>query len=244
MTVDPTTGVVVWNPTLKQVEHYYQELAAEQARLTASGRGAYARTKVEFDTYLRVSDGQGGQALQVLKLELLPNNRAPIFTSTPTNTTPQIGKVFAYTPTAVDPDKDPISYSLVGNFNPTGVTIDPTTGKVTWTPTVAQLGNQQISLQVTDSKGGSSIQKLNLTVINPAINRAPEITSTPRTQTGSGQVYVYQIAATDADGDKLTYSLDPSGNLDPRLGMGFDRHSPRVVFFMLHRIVEDLANYY
>jgi YD repeat-containing protein len=217
MTVDPTSGVVVWNPTLTQVENYYQELAAEQARLTAIGRGAYARTKVEFDTYLRVSDGQGGQALQVLKLELLPNNRAPIFTSTPTNTTPQIGKVFAYTPTAVDPDKDPISYSLVGNFNPTGVTVDPTTGKVTWTPTAAQLGSQQISLQVTDSKGGSSIQKLALTVINPVINRAPEITSTPRTQTGSGQVYVYQVAATDADGDKLTYTLT-----NPPAGMVID----------------------
>jgi large repetitive protein len=217
MTVDPTSGVVVWNPTLTQVENYYQELAAEQARLTAIGRGAYARTKVEFDTYLRVSDGQGGQALQVLQLELLPNNRAPIFTSTPTNTSPQIGKVFAYTPTAVDPDKDPISYSLVGNFNPTGVTVDPTTGKVTWTPTAAQLGSQQISLQVTDSKGGSSIQKLALTVINPVANRAPEITSTPRAQTGIGQVYVYQVAATDADGDKLTYTLT-----NPPAGMVID----------------------
>jgi large repetitive protein len=56
--------------------------------LTAIGRGAYARTKVEFDTYVRVSDGQGGQALQVLKIELLPTNRAPIFTSEPTTTTP------------------------------------------------------------------------------------------------------------------------------------------------------------
>jgi large repetitive protein len=204
MTVDPTSGVVVWNPTLTQVENYYQELAAEQARLTAIGRGAYARTKVEFDTYLRVSDGQGGQALQVLKLELLPNNRAPIFTSSPTNTSPQIGKLFEYLPTAVDPDSDPISYSLIGNFNPTGVTVDPTTGKVIWTPTAAQIGSQQISLRVTDSKGGSSVQKLDLNVINPIANRPPVITSTPRTQTGSGQLYVYQIAASDADGDKLT----------------------------------------
>jgi large repetitive protein len=220
MTVDANTGIVVWNPTLTQVENYYQELAAEQARLTASGRGAYARTKVEFDTYLRVSDGQGGQALQVLKLELLPNNRAPIFTNTPTNITPQIGKVFEYLPTAVDPDSDPISYSLIGTFNPTGVTIDTATGKVTWTPTAAQIGNQQISLQVTDSKGGSSIQKLALTVINPVINRAPEITSIPRTQTGSGQVYVYQVAATDADGDKLTYTLT-----NPPAGMVIDTNT-------------------
>jgi large repetitive protein len=213
MTVDATTGVVVWNPTLKQVENYYQELAAEQARLTAIGRGAYARTKVEFNTYLRVSDGVGGQALQLLKLELLPNNRTPIFTSTPTTTTPQIGKLFEYTPTAVDPDADSISYSLIGNFNPTGVTVDPTTGKVTWTPTAAQIGSQQIALQVTDTQGGSSIQKLDLNVINPIANRPPVISSSPRTQTGSGQLYVYQIAASDLDGDKLTYTLTnpPSG---------------------------------
>jgi hypothetical protein len=58
MTVDPTTGIVVWNPTLTQVENYYQELAAEQARLTAIGRGA---NEAEFYRPARISQSSDSE---------------------------------------------------------------------------------------------------------------------------------------------------------------------------------------
>ncbi|MEH2131867.1 MAG: hypothetical protein V7K86_14775, partial [Nostoc sp.] len=59
-------GIVVWSPTSAQVDKYYQDLYAEQARLTAIGRGAYAPTDVEFNVLLRATDSRGGQALQYL----------------------------------------------------------------------------------------------------------------------------------------------------------------------------------
>ncbi|WP_375495157.1 hypothetical protein, partial [uncultured Nostoc sp.] len=93
MAVDAHDGIVVWSPTSAQVDKYYQDLYAEQARLTAIGRGAYAPTDVEFNVLLRATDGQGGQALQYIKVQLVPNNHPPVFTSTsPNNLQPQVGK--------------------------------------------------------------------------------------------------------------------------------------------------------
>jgi large repetitive protein len=96
MTVDTKTGEVVWTPTAQQVTKYHEALKAEQDRLTALGRGAFAPKVVEFNVLLRAQDGRGGQALQYVKVQLLPDNNAPIFTSTPDNTKPQIGKAFQY----------------------------------------------------------------------------------------------------------------------------------------------------
>jgi large repetitive protein len=209
MSVDKQTGTVVWKPTAAQIDAYYADIAKEQQRLTALGRGAYARTVASFDLLLRVSDGNGGQALQALKVELTPNNNAPIFTSTVPTINPQVGKVFKYQATAVDADKDSLTYSLV---NPVaGASVDPTTGLVTWTPT--QTGKTSMAVKVTDGKGGAAIQTLNLDVITPVANRAPVINSSPRITTSTLSEYRYQINASDADGDSLTYQLvnPPSG---------------------------------
>jgi len=47
----------------------------------------------------------------------------------------------------------------------------------------------------------------------PAVNHAPAITSLPGTTVIANQLYIYDVLATDADGDTLAYSLDifPTG---------------------------------
>ncbi|MEH1791306.1 putative Ig domain-containing protein, partial [Nostoc sp.] len=206
MAVDAHDGMVVWSPTSTQVEKYYQDLYAEQARLTAIGRGAYAPTDVEFNVLLRATDGQGGQALQYLKVQLVPNNHPPVFTSTsPNNLQPQVGKPFQYQTTATDPDNDSVTFSLVNP--PSGAVINANTGLLTWTPTANQLGNQQFSIQVQDSFGNSNLQSVNLTVVNAHVNHSPVFTSTPRTSTRTQNPYIYNLQATDPDNDPLTFSL-------------------------------------
>ncbi|MEH1784617.1 MAG: putative Ig domain-containing protein [Nostoc sp.] len=199
-------GIVVWSPTSAQVDKYYQDLYAEQARLTAIGRGAYAPTDVEFNVLLRATDGQGGQALQYIKVQLVPNNHPPVFTSTsPNNLQPQVGKPFQYQTTAADPDNDSVSFSLVNP--PSGAVINALTGLLTWTPTANQLGNQQFSIQVQDSFGNSNLQSVNLTVVLAHVNHSPVFTSTPRTSTKTQNPYIYNLQATDPDNDPLTFSL-------------------------------------
>jgi large repetitive protein len=212
MTVDAKSGEVVWIPTQPQVTKYYQELKAEQDRLTAIGRGDFAPKIVEFNVLVRAQDPRGGQALQYIKVQLLPDNNAPIFTSTPSNTTPQIGKPFQYQAKAQDANGDTLTYALQSGA-PSGLSINASTGLVSWTPTAAQLGTQSFTIRVTDGKGGEDRQTVNLSVVQATANHAPVFTSTPRTTTRLGNTYLYDVAASDTDGDALTYTLQfaPTG---------------------------------
>ncbi|BAZ48519.1 YD repeat protein [Nostoc sp. NIES-4103] len=187
MSVDPETGTLVWSPQANQA-------------------GA-------FNVILRVKDGRGGVALQAFAGTVLPVNNAPVFISQlPTTVQPQVGKVFNYQAQAIDADGDTLTYGLLSGA-PTGITINSTTGLVSWTPTAAQLGSQKFSIQVTDGRGKENIQDLSVVVSQPKPNQAPVITSTPRTSTRLGNSYFYEITATDADGDALNYSLEtaPTG---------------------------------
>ncbi|WP_293313893.1 putative Ig domain-containing protein [Microcoleus sp. PH2017_08_TRC_O_A] len=207
MSVDPKNGTVVWTPTAAQVEEYYKELRATRDRLIAFGRGDSAPTVVKFNVALRANDGKGGQALQYVEVELVPPNNPPVFTSTaPSNLLPQTGKRFEYRAVAADADGDSITYSLQAG-SPAGVTIDPATGLVTWTPTAIQLGATSFTVLATDSKSSPVKLEVPLRVIEPIPNRPPDITSTPRTSARTGSSYFYQLAATDPDGNPTSFTL-------------------------------------
>ena len=213
MSVDSENGTVVWTPTTAQVEKYYTELQAVRERLIAFGRGEYAPKVVTFDVPLIARDGKGGQALQYIQVELVPDNHPPVFTSTlPENLTPQTNKTFQYQAIANDADGDIITYSLKSG-SPAGVTIDASTGLVTWKPTTSQLGQYYITAIATDSKGDKATLELPLQVIAPITNQLPEITSNPRTTARTGTAYFSQLAVTNTDGDSLTFKLEkaPSG---------------------------------
>lgn len=69
-------------------------------------------------------------------------------------------------------------------------------------------GNYTIRAVVTGSNGQSDTETLSLEVLAPtAGNNLPIITSTPTTSMYELTSYSYQIVATDADNDALTYSL-------------------------------------
>ncbi|MCA6555209.1 MAG: putative Ig domain-containing protein, partial [Pseudanabaena sp. M114S2SP2A07QC] len=118
---------------------------------------------------------------------------------------------FQYQVKAQDVDTNPITFSLVSGA-PAGVAIDAT-GLVTWTPVAGQVGKQQFTIKAADNKGGSTLQTVTVSVINAIPNQLPVIVSQPRDRIRLGSNYFYQIEATDADGDALTYSLDvkPAG---------------------------------
>ncbi|MFC1713066.1 putative Ig domain-containing protein [Candidatus Poribacteria bacterium] len=96
------------------------------------------------------------------------------------------------------------TYSLT--TSPDGMTIDPETGLITWTPSSIQAGAHPVTVEVTNEYGGSDTQSFTIDVAE-AINNAPVITSTPRTVGMEDFLYQYQMEATDADSDPLTFSL-------------------------------------
>ncbi|MCV3217131.1 putative Ig domain-containing protein [Plectonema radiosum NIES-515] len=205
MTVDKTTGTVVWSPSKQIIEQYYAELKAERERLTALGRGEFARNTVELNVGLRVRDGKGGQALQYINVELLPDNIAPVFTSVSKNNKAQVDKTFRYQATALNTDGDVLVYSK-GDRALDGLSVT-NTGLVTWTPNSTQQELQEFTIKVTDGKGGEALQRVSVVVGINLPNTAPDITSTPRTVVRLGNTYFYKVEANDVDGDALTYSL-------------------------------------
>jgi hypothetical protein len=65
------------------------------------------------------------------------------------------------------------------------------------TPNNEQVGVYNITLTVTDSHGATAQQPFNITVIN--VNDPPRFTSSPVSQASAGELYLYNIAATDPD---------------------------------------------
>ena len=69
-------------------------------------------------------------------------------------------------------------------------------------------GNYVLRGTVIGESGQTDIDNLYLTVlVQTSQNNVPVITSTPVTEINEGQTYTYQVTASDADGDALTYSL-------------------------------------
>ncbi len=191
MVVDPTTGLVEWVPNADQ-----------------------GGTQ---DVLLRVSDGQGGVDLQSYQVVVNAYDSAPVVTSVPTGT-PEVGVPFAYQVRAQDAEADALTYALLNP--PTGMTINPASGLLTWTATAA--GEVTPTVVVNDGRGGTASQALDLVAVAAAADRAPQITSSPRPAAQFAAPYLYQVAAGDPDGDPLTFHLDSTVAgvvLDPATGL-------------------------
>ena len=160
---------------------------------------------------LEADDGRGGTTQQryVLSVIAPPPNQPPYFTSVPVDDG-RVGAAYSYPATASDPDGDALTFSVLSG--PKGLTIDPSSGSVTWTPSADQTGNDSVTLQVDDGNGGTAKQTFTIDVQPEAGNHPPVIISTPVTtaiayQNGVSVPYTYLVQAVDPDGDPLTYSL-------------------------------------
>ncbi|MBA7525522.1 hypothetical protein ES705_17673 [subsurface metagenome] len=133
-------------------------------------------------------------------------NQAPIITSIPI-TAVELGETYTYDVNATDPEGATLAYSLI--TKPTGMTITSTTGLIKWTPKAE--GNFAVAVKVSDGVL-YIIQSFTITVSKPPapppiVNYAPIITSIPGDIAIIGVAYLYDVNATDPNGDTLTYSL-------------------------------------
>jgi hypothetical protein len=106
---------------------------------------------------------------QVDELDACPTNQPPRITSVPVITAAE-GQGYGYDVNATDPDAgDTLTFSLT--VAPFGMTIDPTTGVIHWTPEQVQAGAQAVTVQVRDEGGLFSRQSFMVQVVEA--NRAP-----------------------------------------------------------------------
>jgi hypothetical protein len=112
--------------------------------------------------------------------------------------------LLSFTVSATDADNDTITYSATGL--PSGATF---TGQTfSWTPN--QSGTYQVIFTASDGLAETS-QTVNLTVNN--VNRAPVLAAISDKSVNEGSLLSFQVSATDADNDTITYSATglPSG---------------------------------
>ena len=101
-------------------------------------------------------------------------------------------------------------YALVNG--PTGMSIDSTTGDLTWTPINDHVGANSVEVRADDSDGTGATFLGSVSVSN--VNDAPVLTAIGNKDTFEGFALSFTVLASDVDvGDALTYSSTnlPSG---------------------------------
>ncbi|WP_373694403.1 putative Ig domain-containing protein [Geobacter sp.] len=186
MTIDLATGLISWTPTASQTGSKYVNVEA-----------------------LDTKGGKTSQSFYIAVSQSSNTNSPPVIASTPV-TTATVGSSYSYDVNATDADGDIITYSLV--TPPTGMTINATTGVISWTPATDQAGTQNVIVTVT-AGGQTATQTFTITVSNQVVNKAPVVTSQPVTTAYKDGYYYYQVVASDPNGDAVSYSLTtrPSG---------------------------------
>ncbi len=173
-------GFILINPTYQVTQSEYQ-------------------TSGDFEIRFEYSDADpnGVYETQILYLTVNPgpDTEAPVITllGNPTETV-SFGTIYTDAGATAQDDTD-------GDITSSIVTSNPVNTNVA--------GTYTITYNVQDTAGNLATQVTRTVIVNPATpNNPPTITSTPVTQVDENTAYSYQVIATDADNDTLTYAFD------------------------------------
>jgi hypothetical protein len=95
-------------------------------------------------------------------IKLPPANIPVRINSTPPSQA-WVGKELIYNITTIDEDGDTPNFSLISG--PKNLSLDPTTGTLHWIPGSSDIGNQTITIQVSDGRGSTDRQTFIVTVL-------------------------------------------------------------------------------
>ena len=105
----------------------------------------------------------GSESQRSPELQITIDTTAPAAIVSDPPSTVQVGQSYSFDADSPDEGTAGISYSL--ESEPSGMTIEPQSGQVTWTPTETQLAPQSPSIVVTDTAGNSATTNFDVTVL-------------------------------------------------------------------------------
>ena len=134
----------------------------------------------------------------------LRSNTAPVVVAIPDQTV-RAGQPIRFTATGSDAESDPLTFAATGL--PTGATFSAA-GVFDWPAAVA--GVYTVSITASDGSLSSAVRAVTLTV---GANNPPVVSPIPNQSARVGQTVTFTAAATDVDGDTLSFAATglPSG---------------------------------
>ncbi|HEY0342889.1 MAG TPA: putative Ig domain-containing protein [Steroidobacteraceae bacterium] len=176
---------------------------------TASNVGSYQSITIS------VADGKAIADLPPFTIQVTaavstpPPDTPPTITGTP-STSVQAGSHYAFQPAASDANGDSLVFSITGK--PSWASFSTATGLLSGTPASSNVGNfSNIVISVSDGTKSVALASFTITVTAippaPPTNTPPKITGTPATTVQAGAQYSFQPAASDADGNTLTFAI-------------------------------------
>jgi hypothetical protein len=155
------------------------------------------------------TDSEGATAQRQFVLQIIDTNipnEPPQITNTPPSTIP-VNKQFSFQLNTSDPENDNVAVSL--EDAPDGMTIT-SGGRIDWTPT--ETGQVTFSVKISDGTN-ALVYTFAMEVAAQRANSKPVFTSQPPSSVLANKQFKYQPAATDPDGDSVTFTLvsAPSG---------------------------------
>jgi hypothetical protein len=176
---------------------------------TATGllQGTPAASQVgNYDNIvIAVSDGTATAPLPAFSIVVNPiPNGAPVISGTPP-TSVTAGTAYSFQPTASDPEGAALTFSITSM--PAWATFNTATGQLQGTPTASQVGTYgNIVIAVSDGTATATLPAFSI-VVNAPPNGPPVISGTPTTSVTAGTAYAFQPAASDPDGNALTFEI-------------------------------------
>lgn len=142
-------------------------------------------------------------------------NETPQIVSVPA-TSAKVGVLYTTTVVAIDPEGKGVEYTVAEG--PAGLSIDASTGVVTWMPDAAAVGEHSVRISAADRAENLAAQVWTLSV---SVNRPPFVLGAS-TQFCVGEASTASIVAFDPDGDPVTFSATGAPaqfDLDPDSGI-------------------------
>jgi len=186
--IHPTNGTFAWMPSEAQGPGIY----SITVRVTDSGTPPLSDTKTFSVTVAEVNN---------------PPVLEPI-----TNRTVDENAFLSLTAVATDPDNDPQTLSFSLDANPPGMSINPTNGLITWTPTENDgPGSYSATVRVTDNGEPPLSATMILSIFVNEVNTAPNLDPIADAIIHAGSRLRFATHATDVDlpAQTLTYELAP-----------------------------------
>ncbi len=156
-----------------------------------------------YTASLVVDDGELSSAPDSVAITAVAVNTPPSLAAIP-DAVVTVDTSFNVTLVGSDEQSDVLTYSL--DSAPAGMTVDPASGLVSWTPTSAQLGVNPVTARVTDTGELFAIQSFVIQV-DDLPNAAPVANAGSDQAVDVGtSVQLDGSASADADNDPLTYA--------------------------------------